>query len=190
MSKAYTLFVERRDDTTEKLPALFAEKEVATAFVSTPDKFYVAKVADGVLTIADHKGERPLDAALLATAYEVRAFGLKAELRWTRNGYSGHTIVLSEDGQGTSYACIDRLPRKYLLWRDAESDCAEALEGWNAVAASRIGKVLVPASPGIGRLCLQAYEYVQAGAHGNAFVLAERYAGFIRVTQDQMEDAT
>jgi CRISPR-associated protein (TIGR03984 family) len=190
MSETHTLFVQRTDDTTEKLPELFAEKKVETAFVSTPDKLYVAKAADGIWIVADDKGVRPLDAALLATAYEVRAFGLKAELRWTRNGHSGKTIILSEDGAGTRYSCIARLPRKYLLWRDAESDRAEALEGWSAVAASRIGKVLVPSTPGAGRLCLQAYEYVQAGLHGNAFVLAERYAGFIRVTPDQIEDAT
>src|SRR5205807_85970 len=105
-------------------------REATTAFVSTPDKFIVAKVDGEKLIVADGRKEKPLEAAILASAYEVRAFGPRAELRWTRNGRSGSATVLTEDGEGQRYECIDRLERKYFLWGAAASDSVERPEDW------------------------------------------------------------
>jgi CRISPR-associated protein (TIGR03984 family) len=185
-----TLFVASHRVALVGLPALFKRTGAATAFVSTPDKFYVARVEGDSLIVAEGKREEPLDPAILATAYECRAFGLKAELRWTRNGRAGNATVLSEDSAGEPHQCIDRLERKYFLWGSAAADRVERPDGWSAVSASRVGKVLVPCPSGDGRLKLQAFEYVKAGAHGNAFVLAERYVGFVRMFDQSRGDQT
>jgi CRISPR-associated protein (TIGR03984 family) len=128
----------------------------------------------------DRKGR---SMSILATAYELRAFGEKGELRWTRNGRSGRATVLGDDRAGKPYESIDRLDRKYFLWGDAAADTVERPDGWSAVSAGRVGAIVIPAPDGDGRLRLNAREYIKAGPHSNACVLAERYVGFVRMRE-------
>jgi CRISPR-associated protein (TIGR03984 family) len=182
------LFVERHEIAIDRVPALFGPTAVAAAFVSTPDEFYISRVDGERLIVAAGKQERPLDPATLATAYELRALGDKAEVRWTRNGRSGRATVISENGEGKPYECIDRLECNYLLWGDAAAGTIERPDGWSAVSGGRVGAVLLPAPEGDGRLRLRAREYIKAGPHGNAYVLAERYMGFVRMPDGDMPD--
>jgi CRISPR-associated protein (TIGR03984 family) len=164
--QARTLYVKRRDCAIDKLSELIGEAGLTIAFVSTPDKFYVSRIDGKNLTFVDDDGQpQPLDEATLAKAYEVRAFGSEAEVRWTRDGRSGCAIVLTEDRtrwpdieakekrsaillkdrEGASIDCIDRLERKYFLWGEAaDNKKVPRPDRWSAVSASRIGKVLVP----------------------------------------------
>ncbi|MCZ7659380.1 MAG: CRISPR-associated protein Csx19 [Xanthobacteraceae bacterium] len=137
----------------------------------------------------------------LSRAYEIRAFGLQAELRWTREGRTGEAIALADghvaalgDPDPTHGQALDILARRYRVWgkpvrkeRDAtpsvaaDADLAAAAppRGWTTLSAGRIGSLCVPlAIGGNDEVVLEAREYVTLGEGGNAVVLFERLVRF------------
>jgi CRISPR-associated protein (TIGR03984 family) len=94
---------------------------LSAALIYSPEACQVARIDAAGFTVVDRDSEteRPAD---LSSAYEIRAFGKKAELRWLREGKTGTATLLADgsvEGQPDSTdtdTTIDVLPRTYRVW--------------------------------------------------------------------------
>lgn len=167
-----------------------------TALIYTPDDCLVARVDGGAIHVVSPDGRSEV-AADLSRAYEVRAFGQKAELRWVRSGTDG-TATLLADGdveapetatKDSAKPLLEVLDRHYRVWSLAPSDRVAAPRplapsGWVAVGNGRVGTIRVPLAGAIAdvhEVELRAREYAVRGEQGNAVVLFERLVGFAAV---------
>jgi CRISPR-associated protein (TIGR03984 family) len=151
---------------------------LTAALIFSPDRCRFARIDTGVFCFIENDKEQE---AALTRAYEIRAFGSKAELRWLRDGSAGTATLLVEETPGSAKRTGDALAvfrRNYLLWGRTVED-RNLPPGWSALAAPRIGKIHVPCPAETGQaIRLTACEYVVRGKFGNAIVLFERLAGF------------
>jgi CRISPR-associated protein (TIGR03984 family) len=180
------------DVTSESVLKWCPDRQLKSALIFTPDIFWVARIIDASFYVIQGGKETVPD---LTRAYEIRAFGVDAELRWVRDGTEGTAIVIA-DGEfsppGTaeliSGRTLDVLPRRYRLWgrppRQRLRDGATAAPaGWAALATGRIGTIYVPLPTGAvlspdGEMELLAREYVVSRPCGNAAILFERLVDF------------
>ena len=78
--------------------------------------------------------------AVLARAYEVRAFGPRAELRWIRDGETGEAILIADseiptpgDDLPTIQPYLETLNRTYRIWgKPVEPPKGAAAQNWSA----------------------------------------------------------
>jgi CRISPR-associated protein (TIGR03984 family) len=153
------------------------------ALIFTPDDCLFARVDHGNFLFAEPRDQ----AATLSRAYEIRAFGDKAELRWIREGMTGIATLLAEEPLTSDAGVeiegdttLDVLDRRYLVWGKVAPREENSPPAWSKVASGRIGPRWIPFVPQQpeAELVLHAREYVIAGAGGNAVVLFERLVGF------------
>jgi CRISPR-associated protein (TIGR03984 family) len=170
---------------TDGLLARARARKLQAALISTPDAFYVARITDAGFEVIERGAQAP-SLADLSRAYEVRAFGHKAELRWTRAGDAGEAVLLADghladtdDSAPAFERTIDTLERSYRLWGEPPKTPVVTPSGWSALTTGRIGLLYVP-FPGASSdgVVLKAKEYVVKGASGNAVVAFERLVGF------------
>ena len=181
----YTI-VRFRDVPCEALLEKSCGQSLAAALIFSADSCRLARIEGSEFLVPANDTEVT---ASLASAYEIRAFGPQAELRWTRDGATGTATLLADgtidtaDGaEITKGEALDRLERTYRVWGEPTPG-AERPNGWSALSSGRIGTLFVPCSEP-GELVLTAYEYVGVGKSGNAVVLFERLAGFASAAGD------
>jgi CRISPR-associated protein (TIGR03984 family) len=155
------------------------------ALIFSPDDCRVARVGETSFIVIGNDGRE--QAAELAQAYEIRAFGPKAELRWIRDGESGTATLLADGevpGQSVTGTTLDVICRTYRVWgepppasKEPGSDRARIPVGWSKLTTARIRALYVP-DQAPGEVVLRAKEYVVRHETGNAVVLFERLVGF------------
>jgi len=154
------------------------------ALIYTPDACHVASIADNVLHVVANARPTKPD---LAKAYEIRAFGPDAELRWLRSGVLGDAVLIADgevtfgDDESPTFERVEtiaRLPRRYRLW-GKKANTATSPDGWSAVSSGRIGVLQIPEpADATGDLVIEAREYVGEDKFGNTAVMFERLVGF------------
>ena len=170
----------------ESLLSKACRQPLDAALIYSPDACLVARVTGtGFESIAaGDQHPKPVD---LARAFEVRAFGPTAELRWTRDGEAGDAVLLAdgevgipdEDAQRTIGHYIAILDRSYRVWGKPASTPAHIADKWSARSTGRIGMIHVPFPGADDRgVTLKAKEYVVEAKSGNAVVAFERLVGF------------
>ena len=161
------------------------------ALIYTPDACWVARVDGAALEIVDPDSKMP-STADLASAYEVRAFGPDAELRWVRDGIAGDATLLADRHVATPGTeerwpgtTLDILSRRYFVWgkppKQGTNDTAppkSAPDHWTPLSTGRIGTIHVPCDDTNAEVAIEAREYVVRDPSGNAVVLFERLVGF------------
>ncbi len=164
---------------------------MTAALIFTPNECLVARVEKACLYVVK-EGDREQKPAALSAAYEIRAFGPDAELRWTREGTAGEATLfadgtvtvagsemLPESEKPTYDETLDVLWRTYRVWGEPPKSKRHVPDGWLALSAGQIGTIYVPSISITAReIILKAKEYVVSGECGNAVVLFERLVGF------------
>jgi CRISPR-associated protein (TIGR03984 family) len=155
-----------------RLPAIRHGLDGATAIVSTPDRCLVGRVDAGAL-------EGPNGEALpLEDAFEVRAFTVAHDLRWTQTADGGRVLVVSErEGTGVAEPEVIEVEllgeQRYLL--NGLRDEARSTPGWTMLSASHVASISIPFTTSEQRVQLVAVEYIRRDPeHGNVFVCEER----------------
>ena len=157
-------------------------RTLTAALIYTPDACRVAKIAGERFDVVENGKETRAD---LSKAYEIRAFGRDAELRWLRAGVLGDAVLIADGAAkpagGAESEIVDTIEQRrrgYRLWGKKAAKTA-APQGWSALSSGRVGALMIPhpVSDG-GELVIEAREYIGLAAHGNAVVLFERLVGF------------
>lgn len=164
-----------------EIAARAGEHALTAALIYSPNRCDIGRIDKQAVRIVRNGEEREAD---LASAYEIRAFGRGAELRWVRTGVQGHAVLISDDAPNVAndfgvetIDTIAQLRRIYRLWGKRALD--DPPKGWSALSSGRVGMLVVPTSGGTGKeLALEAREYVCEHESGNAVVMFERLVGF------------
>jgi len=157
-------------------------KRLDAALIFSPDACRIARIDGSSFIVVDDREEQQEDD--LTHAYEVRAFGPEAELRWIRDGAMGNATLLADgsvNGAPVTGETLDVLSRTYRIWgepaRSAGGEQSRRIPGWSKLTTARIGALFVPFETA-GEVTLHAREYVVGHETGNAVVLFERLVGF------------
>jgi CRISPR-associated protein (TIGR03984 family) len=174
----------------DALGAFPAGSTNAVALVYTPRWCGFARLDNGQLL--DHTGKVP------ESAYEVRVFDGRAELRWlndpTANGTGTATLLTVEAGlpcppdwkpverdDKEKLSVIDTNKLTYLLWGEHAHASKSLPDGWSQLGLARIGALPVPLK-GLAekqRVLLNAVEYIAEDKFGSAFVCEELLTGLV-----------
>lgn len=158
-----------------------------------PSSLIVAPLTPGA-TLA--LGSDPAD---VSVAYEARAFGSRAELRW-RAGERSVLVAMSEDSaqyadrleevQAARVTVVDSLETSYLCWGSVEGRTPDAStladgRGWWRLWEARIGPLDLPLRGEWNRgdrVALRATELIalDVDEHGNAAVVDELLRGLAK----------
>jgi CRISPR-associated protein (TIGR03984 family) len=163
--------------------ALFAaDVEAAVAFLSTPQRFVIARVLPDGALYGPQRSSIDVEAA-----YEARVFSLAAELRWMRNGRRLRAAIVSDHRyrEGLeAVECLATRPHSYLVYGAGVSACDGADREWSLLSDPRIGRIAVPV-PGVpqdGRVVLIEKEYwvARADEYGNVVPALRRFVAMQR----------
>jgi CRISPR-associated protein (TIGR03984 family) len=160
-----------------------ANGDPATAFLFTPERFYLARFAAGQFLNA---AGCTLD---ISQVYEARIFTDKLELRWLNDPTAAkqhRAVILAEtdlvaklrnDWDVHKEDVLETLEQTYLLWGQGTG---QTLDGWSTIAMARVGALQVPVShvPDEANVLLHSIEYLVERDHGNVVVFEERLTGF------------
>lgn len=116
--------------------------------------------------------------------FEARVFCGEVDLRWISRGESGSVTCWSESeslvsdlnlvGESQTWADVERLQRRYVLWGQVDQTNADGV----VLSDARVGRYEVPIA-GAGRLVrLDSTEYLVPAVDGNVVVIAECLRGF------------
>ncbi len=159
--------------------ALAADGDQATAFLYTPEKFYLARFAAGQFLNA---AGRSLD---ISQVYEARIFTDKLELRWLNDPTAAkqhRVVILAETDLLAKLRSgwdvhienvLETFEQTYLLWGQGTGQTSN---GWSTIAMARVGalQVPVPHVPDKANVLLHSIEYLVERDHGNVVVFDER----------------